>query len=201
MLLASIEPMEWWQRILWGLAALVFLPLCTVLFVAFASAVTSAIWVRLPRLQRRPWLGLVSAVMVAWLLFGAWVGVADVDMEMDRAMPGPTIWHAITEYGVTAWLTIEERNTDVLLEAPPITSTISLSATGIVFQIAVTIAVLYSGFRSWRWNVNRFSLRDPNRCPECGYDLQGALEKGCSECGWAREERTAWLGTVKKTGD
>jgi hypothetical protein len=25
-------------------------------------------------------------------------------------------------------------------------------------------------------------------CPRCGYDLRGALEKACSECGWNREE-------------
>jgi len=24
------------------------------------------------------------------------------------------------------------------------------------------------------------------RCPKCGYDLRGALEQGCSECGWGR---------------
>jgi hypothetical protein len=30
------------------------------------------------------------------------------------------------------------------------------------------------------------------RCPECGYDLRGRLEAGCSECGWNRrpEART-----------
>ena len=33
--------------------------------------------------------------------------------------------------------------------------------------------------------------RARGRCPMCGYDLRGALEKGCSECGWNRGESAA----------
>jgi hypothetical protein len=35
--------------------------------------------------------------------------------------------------------------------------------------------------------VCRFRVRLlRGRCPECGYDLRGAAESGCSECGWRR---------------
>jgi hypothetical protein len=49
---------------------------------------------------------------------------------------------------------------------------------------------LFFGFASARRAVRRAR----GRCPMCGYDLRGALEKGCSECGWnqteAREPRS-----------
>jgi hypothetical protein len=28
------------------------------------------------------------------------------------------------------------------------------------------------------------------RCPQCGYDLRGALDKGCPECGWNRPQHS-----------
>ncbi len=35
--------------------------------------------------------------------------------------------------------------------------------------------------------VRRLNRRKHGRCPECGYDLRGELDAGCSECGWGRE--------------
>ena len=34
--------------------------------------------------------------------------------------------------------------------------------------------------------LRRLIRRKRGRCPECGYDLRGELDKGCSECGWNR---------------
>jgi len=44
---------------------------------------------------------------------------------------------------------------------------------------------LFFGFGS----AKRAIRRKRGRCPRCGYDLRGALENGCSECGWRREEK------------
>jgi hypothetical protein len=40
--------------------------------------------------------------------------------------------------------------------------------------------------------VPRWLRKRKGRCPNCGYDLRGRLEAGCSECGWRRsvDERT-----------
>lgn len=32
----------------------------------------------------------------------------------------------------------------------------------------------------------RSNSDNSGRCPQCGYNLRGALDKGCSECGWNR---------------
>ena len=34
--------------------------------------------------------------------------------------------------------------------------------------------------------VRRLLRMSGGRCPQCGYDLRGRLEAGCSECGWNR---------------
>lgn len=52
--------------------------------------------------------------------------------------------------------------------------------------------LVYSGV----WIVIFFSIaalvrpdnRRRGRCPMCGYDLRGAFDSGCSECGWNRSE-------------
>lgn len=36
--------------------------------------------------------------------------------------------------------------------------------------------------------IRRATRWKRGRCPSCGYDLQGALNTGCPECGWGREE-------------
>ena len=33
----------------------------------------------------------------------------------------------------------------------------------------------------------RRERRKAGRCPACGYDLQGEMERGCPECGWKRQ--------------
>jgi hypothetical protein len=38
--------------------------------------------------------------------------------------------------------------------------------------------------------VHRRSQAKLGCCPKCSYDLRGAQEKGCSECGWNRALRT-----------
>lgn len=45
-----------------------------------------------------------------------------------------------------------------------------------------------------RWPARRREKR--GRCPNCGYDLRGRLDAGCSECGWRRRDsdRTAIRG-------
>jgi len=186
MLIAVIEPMQWWEQVLYGLGALIIGPLAVLVVIAVASELTRAIWVRLPRQRRKPWLALLAGVICVWYLYEAW---SDDETHNDRELEitaGGHVWHAIIEYGFAGWLTIEQRNTDVLLENPPISETRSISAAGLAFQIALTLELIYFGFRGWKWNVNRFSLRDPNRCPECGYDLRGNLDAGCPECGWGR---------------
>ena len=35
--------------------------------------------------------------------------------------------------------------------------------------------------------------RDEGRCPRCDYDVQGALDEGCPECGWRRPGRAVSL--------
>jgi hypothetical protein len=41
---------------------------------------------------------------------------------------------------------------------------------------------LFLGFAGAKRGIRRAR----GRCPMCGYDLRGALENGCSECGWGR---------------
>ena len=36
--------------------------------------------------------------------------------------------------------------------------------------------------------------RARGRCPDCGYDLKGAFDDGCSECGWGRADWTVARG-------
>lgn len=36
--------------------------------------------------------------------------------------------------------------------------------------------------------VPRWLRKRKGRCPQCGYDLRGKLDDGCSECGWRRRE-------------
>jgi hypothetical protein len=45
---------------------------------------------------------------------------------------------------------------------------------------------MFFGFAS----AKRAIRRARGRCPMCGYDLRGALDKGCSECGWQRRENS-----------
>jgi hypothetical protein len=54
-----------------------------------------------------------------------------------------------------------------------------------VYVVGVLVMVLGGGLlRQWMRGRTK-------RCGRCGYDLRGALEKGCSECGWNREESAA----------
>ena len=50
-----------------------------------------------------------------------------------------------------------------------------------LFYASIWYGVFF-GFGS----AKRAIRRKRGRCPRCGYDLRGALEKGCSECGWNR---------------
>jgi hypothetical protein len=51
--------------------------------------------------------------------------------------------------------------------------------------------LFYAAVSAWMWfafgSARPGIRRRRGRCPMCGYDLRGTLEKGCSECGWNRE--------------
>jgi hypothetical protein len=63
-------------------------------------------------------------------------------------------------------------------------------ATGPLWPGFLVDTILYAA--TWfaicfgRAPAKRFIRTKRGRCPQCGYDLRGALEKGCSECGWGR---------------
>lgn len=185
--LAEIEAMMWWERVLWGVVAMIFVPLCVLVVGAIFAELTSWIWVRLPRRNRRTWLAVLIALLSTWLLYGVSTDTDHSGRELEGIGAG-SVWHAITRYGPTGWLVVEERNTDILLRSPPISQTVVLNPLGLVLQVCVVLVTMYAGFRAWRWNVNRFTLRDRSRCAECGYDLRGCKEPGCPECGWNREQ-------------
>jgi hypothetical protein len=54
-----------------------------------------------------------------------------------------------------------------------------------VFYAAVWFGLLF-GFARLA-SAKRAIRRRRGRCPRCGYDLRGALENGCPECGWNRQ--------------
>jgi hypothetical protein len=55
-----------------------------------------------------------------------------------------------------------------------------------LFYAAIWFGVFF-GFASAKRAIRRAS----GRCPMCGYDLRGALDAGCPECGWNRKESAA----------
>ncbi len=53
-----------------------------------------------------------------------------------------------------------------------------LADTVIFASIAFALLGIFPAMRALR--------RRKGRCPQCGYDLRGALDAGCPECGWRR---------------
>jgi hypothetical protein len=54
----------------------------------------------------------------------------------------------------------------------------------LIFLVAVLLPSCWA-----LWSITtRYARQKRGSCPNCGYDLRGALEKGCPECGWNRSE-------------
>ena len=76
-------------------------------------------------------------------------------------------------------------NKPLYLPTRPIWSGIAINA--LVFAPAwwVVLALLVM-FALLLRRIPAFIRKRRGHCPNCGYDLRGKLEGGCSECGWKR---------------
>jgi hypothetical protein len=56
--------------------------------------------------------------------------------------------------------------------------------------------LLLAGLRSLR-RLPAALRRRRGRCPQCGYDLRGNFDAGCSECGWRRHAASSGVTSGK----
>lgn len=86
----------------------------------------------------------------------------------------------------------------VYLPTRPIWSGLTMNA--MVFAPAwwLIIVVLLLLFQIIR-KIPKWLRKRRGRCPQCGYDLRGKLDDGCSECGWRRTEQERSLAGADAT--
>ncbi len=95
------------------------------------------------------------------------------------------------EITTTNALTVTDSSAAVVIEGNPWYRSRILSLRPIwpgflidtLFYTAIWFGV-FLGFTS----AKRYIRAKRGRCPRCGYDLRGALDHGCSECGWNRAD-------------
>jgi hypothetical protein len=66
-----------------------------------------------------------------------------------------------------------------LVESVPEALSASLLAMGFVLLVISLLCLATSGLFQTKFNVRRLE----RRCVECGYDLQGSVDRQCPECG------------------
>jgi len=99
----------------------------------------------------------------------------------DAKRPGP---HAAWGTFVPGWAIDLEKEQGTL--GIPRVLPLRPIALGFIINTLLYAAALLLMFIACAY-VRRLMRIRSGRCPQCGYDLRGDLERGCPECGWGRE--------------